>query len=154
MRKWAARECRDRRRSQLLRAFDVFRRGATREVERAVCKRTRQPALSRYGTWIKRQCALEELDRCRVAMRRWGLPPSCCTSPENTVQCVEVFGRSSRLRVNDFEVERDPDPARDFVLQCEEIFGVAVEPIGPEMRGGVGVDQLGVDAQVVVRPAD
>ena len=43
-------------------------------------------------------------------------------------------------------------PARDLVLQCEQITGVTIEPLRPEIRGGIGIDQLGVDAHPVFRP--
>ena len=41
-----------------------------------------------------------------------------------------------------------------FALQDEQIARVVVEPVGPQMRGGFGIDQLGVDADLVARPAD
>ncbi len=39
-------------------------------------------------------------------------------------------------------------------MQDEQIARVVVEPVGPQMRGGFGIDQLGVDADPVARPAD
>ena len=65
-----------------------------------------------------------------------------------------MLGRPGGLRADQLEVERDRDPARDLVLQSEQIARVAVEPLGPEMRVGLGIDQLGVDADLVARPPD
>jgi hypothetical protein len=51
-------------------------------------------------------------------------------------------------------VERSRDAACNLVLQREEIPRVAIEPLGPQMRIGCGVNQLGVDADPVARPPD
>jgi len=39
-------------------------------------------------------------------------------------------------------------------LQGEQIADVAIEPLGPEVRTGFGIDQLGVDADLRARPLD
>ena len=60
-----------------------------------------------------------------------------------------MLGRPGGLSAGQFDVERNCDPARDFVLQGEQIARVAVEPFRPKTRVGFGVDQLGVDADLV-----
>jgi hypothetical protein len=50
--------------------------------------------------------------------------------------------------------QRDCDPGRDLVLQAEQIARVTVEALGPQMRVGLGIDQLGVDADLVARSPD
>jgi hypothetical protein len=62
--------------------------------------------------------------------------------------------RSVGLGGDQLEVERDRDPARDLVLQGEQIRHVAVEPLGPQMLVGCGIDKLCVDANLVARPAN
>jgi hypothetical protein len=51
-------------------------------------------------------------------------------------------------------LERDRDPGCDLVLQSEQIARVAVEALGPQMRAGRGIDQLGIDADLIARPLD
>jgi hypothetical protein len=58
------------------------------------------------------------------------------------------------LRAGHFNVERDRDPGRDLVLQDKQLTRVAIEPFCPQMRVGLGVDQLCVDADLVARPPD
>ena len=54
--------------------------------------------------------------------------------------------------VDQLEVERNRDPVRNLLLHGEQIAGVAVEPLCPQMRIGFGIDQLGSDADPVSRP--
>ena len=42
----------------------------------------------------------------------------------------------------------------DLVLKVEHVVESAVEPVGPDMRAGLGLDQLGGDAQPVPALAD
>ena len=65
-----------------------------------------------------------------------------------------MLGRSGGLRSDQLDAERVRDPARDLVLQGEEIARVTVEALGPKMRVGQGIDQLGVDSNPVARPPD
>ena len=46
-------------------------------------------------------------------------------------------------------LDHPPDTESDLVLQIEHIFQRAVETIGPQMRAGLGVDQLPGDADPV-----
>jgi hypothetical protein len=62
-----------------------------------------------------------------------------------------MLGRPGGLRSDQLDPERIREPARDFVLQSEQIARVAVEPLGPQMGIGRGVDQLGVDAELIAR---
>jgi hypothetical protein len=39
-------------------------------------------------------------------------------------------------------------------LDCEQIACVTVEPASPEVRVGLGIDQLGINSELVVRPPD
>src|SRR5438105_2751986 len=74
------------------------------------------------------------------------------------VPCVGIaliFRVDSAAHVLDqLKVERNGDPARDLVLQGEQIAYVSVEALGPQMRVALGIDQLGVDADLVARPSD
>src|ERR1700730_17343144 len=65
-----------------------------------------------------------------------------------------MIGRPSSLRCDQLNVERNGDPARDLVLQREQIARVAVETLSPQMSVGLGIDQLRVDADLVTRPTD
>ena len=51
-----------------------------------------------------------------------------------------MLGSATGLRAEKFEIERDRDPARNLVLQREEIPSVAIEPLRPKMCVGRGVD--------------
>jgi hypothetical protein len=42
-----------------------------------------------------------------------------------------MIGRACGFRADQLEVQRDGDPARDLVLQGEQMADVAVEPLGP-----------------------
>ena len=57
-----------------------------------------------------------------------------------------MIGPACGLRADEFEVEGGCYAARNFILKREQIARVAVEALRPEMRIGLGVDQLGVDA--------
>jgi hypothetical protein len=51
-------------------------------------------------------------------------------------------------------VKRNRDSTRDFVLQREQIARIAVQPVGPQMCVGLGIDQLGADTHPVARSLD
>ena len=152
MRKRAAGRCRQGLPDQSFRARDVGCGRVGHFIEHAARERGRQPALRLDGPRIERQRALEQADRLRIFVTRRRLR-HCGASPENVVQRVGILGRPGGLRADQREVERDRDPARDLVLQGEQIARVAVEPLGPQMRVGLGIDQLGVDADLVARRA-
>src|SRR6516162_2432185 len=76
------------------------------------------------------------------------------TPPENVVERVGMLGGPRSLSSDQLYIERYRDPARDLVLQSEQIGHVAVESLSPQMSIGFGVDQLRIDADLVARPPD
>jgi len=60
-----------------------------------------------------------------------------------------MLGRSGSLRAYEFEIERNSYAACDLVLHGEQIARVAVEPLGPHMHVGLGINELSVDANPV-----
>ena len=62
---------------------------------------------------------------------------------------VRRLFRAPRLGGDELGVERARQPRDDFVLHVEEIGERLVEPLGPEMIAGFGVDELHVDAHAV-----
>ena len=62
--------------------------------------------------------------------------------------------RASRLGGDELGVQRARQPRDDFVLHVEEIGERLVEPLGPEMVAGLGVDELHVDAHAVSAALD
>jgi len=60
-----------------------------------------------------------------------------------------MLARPGGLRGNQLGAERVREPARDLVLQSEQIVHLAVEPVCPEVRVGFGISQLSVDADLV-----
>jgi hypothetical protein len=65
-----------------------------------------------------------------------------------------MLGRPAGLYANQLKVERDGDPARNLVLQGEQIAGIAVEPLGPQMGVSRRIDQLDAYPDLVARPPD
>jgi hypothetical protein len=65
-----------------------------------------------------------------------------------------MLGRPGGLHSDQLDAERDREPARDLVLQGEQIARIAVEPLCPKMRVGRGIDQLSINAELVARPAN
>ena len=110
--------------------------------------------LGRGGPRIERQGTLEQGDRAPRRCRAIGGFEPCGASPENVVQRVGIGGRPGGLRADQREIERDSDAAGDLVLQGKQIADVALEPLGPQMRAGLGIDQLGVDADLLGRALD
>ena len=64
-----------------------------------------------------------------------------------------MLASPSRLSADQLEIECDGDAGRDLILQREQVGGIALEPLRPQMRIGLGVDQLRVDADLVARAA-
>jgi hypothetical protein len=65
-----------------------------------------------------------------------------------------MLGRPGGLCRDQLDTERICEPARDLVLQSEQIARVTVKPLRPQMRVGSGIDQLGADAGLAARPPD
>ena len=70
---------------------------------------------------------------------------------------VEAFGplalRALDLGATKIRLDDSDDARGDLVLQIEHVFERAVELVGPKMRAGLGLDQLGRDAQPAARLA-
>jgi len=62
--------------------------------------------------------------------------------------------RPRRRRGDQRYIERSRDPTSDLVLYGKEVAQFTVEPLGPEMRVGLGIDELRVDPYLVARPLD
>ena len=62
--------------------------------------------------------------------------------------------RASRLGGDEFGVQRARQARDDLVLHVEQIGERLVEPLGPEMIAGLGVDELDVDAHAVSAALD
>ena len=73
----------------------------------------------------------------------------CGAPAEDIVERVGLLGRSGGLRGDQFEVQLDRNPTRDLILQSEQITRVAVEPLRSQMCVGLGIDQLGVDPDLI-----
>ena len=96
-------------------------------------ERDRQPTLRLDRLRIELQRALEHPDCLRTGFTRWRLRTRRAPS-EDIIQRIGILGCARGLRVDQLKVERDRNPARDFVLHGEQISRVAVEALGPEMR--------------------
>ena len=62
--------------------------------------------------------------------------------------------RASRLGRGELGVERVRKARHDFVLHVEEIGQGLIEPLGPEMIGALGVNELHIDAHAVSAALD
>ena len=62
--------------------------------------------------------------------------------------------RAPRLGSDELGVERACKARDDFVLHVEEIGERLIEPLGPKMVAGFGVDELHVDADAVPAALD
>jgi hypothetical protein len=51
--------------------------------------------------------------------------------------------------VHQFDLKHAGEARDHFVLELEQVRDVFLEPVGPEMRAGLGVDELRVDAHPV-----
>src|SRR5438132_179278 len=65
------------------------------------------------------------------------------------IERIGVIGRTTRLCDRELPLERAGNARRNLVLHGEQIADVAVEALGPEMRAGLGVDQLDVDPDLM-----
>ena len=104
---------------------------------------------------IGAESAIEKAARvCQIVGGQTLIEPSQTLKIE--VHRVRVRGllRASRLGGDELGVERIGEPRDDFVLHVEEIGERLVEPLGPEMIAGFGVDKLHVDAHAVTAALD
>src|SRR6516164_7037613 len=65
-----------------------------------------------------------------------------------------MFDWSRRLCAEHFDVERSGYAACHLILKRKQIIGRAIETLGPRMRIGLGVDQLGVYPCAAARSTD
>src|SRR5687768_16260601 len=98
---------------------------------------------------------MEEPQGVRVAFLRPPVP--VVEAVKVQIVSGKVAGRAVPRAVDlgFLELRRDrPDhPGDDLVLQLENIRYAAVEPVGPEMMAGPGVDQLPRDPHAAARLA-
>ena len=80
--------------------------------------------------------------------------PRARRAPEKVIQRVGSVSRAGSFRTDQLPTECVGDAARDLVLQREQIADIVVETLCPKMRVGCGVDQLGVDPDLVARTPD
>src|SRR5208282_6860557 len=69
-------------------------------------------------------------------------------------QRVWMLDRSAGFGDRELRLQRAGDPRRDLVLQGEQVADITVEPLGPELRTGFGIDELNVDPYLVGGPLD
>jgi hypothetical protein len=152
--KRAAGECRQGSIGERFRMCEVGRGEGSHLIEHARCQLRCQIALRPLRTWIERQRTLVERNLLRIILTR--RHPSQIKSPcaHNIIERIRPNGRSGGLRTDEFEVKRDRYSARDLVLQRKQIARVAVQAVGPQMRVGLGIDQLGAHTDPVARPLD
>jgi hypothetical protein len=62
-----------------------------------------------------------------------------------------MFDRPGSLRTDQLEVQRQRNAARNLVLDGEQITRATVEPLRPQMRAALGINQLRVDPDLVTR---
>ena len=67
---------------------------------------------------------------------------------------VRGLFRPSRLGGDELAVQRACQARNDFILHVEEIGQGLIEPLGPEMIAGFGVDELHIDAHTVPAALD
>jgi hypothetical protein len=54
----------------------------------------------------------------------------------------------------DAPIDRDCNRARHLVLYRENVGKLAIEPLGPKMRSRPGIDELNIDANLVLHAAN
>ena len=72
-------------------------------------------------------------------------PAAHCQIGRIGVLRAQTLG-SAGFRRGQLYVQSPRKPRDDLVLHIEQVPALAVEPVGPEMRATLGVDQLGIDA--------
>src|SRR5262249_51710153 len=101
---------------QLFRARYIGVRRVGHKIKGTGGKFDRQPALRCDGPRIERQGALEQQNLLRPALAR-RRPQSPGAPAQNVVARVRTLDWLGGGGLHQFEVERDSDPIRDFVLQ-------------------------------------
>ena len=79
-------------------------------------------------------------------------------APEDFIAAMREIGRPGVIGIwiggGELAVQRACQTRNDFVLHVEEIGQGLVEPLGPEMIAGLGVDELHIDAHSVSAALD
>ena len=102
---------------------------------------------------IEHPGSLEQRNRLRTVFARWRLQPHG-TAAQNVIARVGALDWPRSLGLDQFEIERYCNPARNLVLQGKQIPGVAGEALRPEMYIRFGIDQLCRHADLTLRPLD
>ena len=103
---------------------DIVGIGGERAIEKA----------ARLRNIVRGQTLIEPSQTLKIEVHRVG---------------VRRLFRASRLGGDELGVQRVRQARDDFVLHVEEIGERLIEPLGPEMIAGFGVDELDVDAHAV-----
>src|SRR5262249_18752975 len=74
--------------------------------------------------------------------------------PEKVIQRIGSVSRAGGFRTDQLPTESIGDAAGDLVLYREQIADIVVETLRPKMRVGGGVNQLGVDPDLVAGTPD
>src|SRR5262245_14968782 len=65
-----------------------------------------------------------------------------------------MISRAPRLSNRKLRLQRTGDPGGDLILQRKQIARIPVETLGPEVPAGLGIDQLGVYADLIPMALD
>src|SRR6516165_4691630 len=65
-----------------------------------------------------------------------------------------MLGRTGGLRSDQLNAKRIREPAGNLVLKREQLNHLAIETLSPQMCVALGIDQLGVNADLVARASD
>ena len=76
------------------------------------------------------------------------LPPSSHGKIDRVGIARPLPHRPQSLGLDELDAERIGEAGYEFHLQFAELAALPVEPLGPDMRAGLGRDQLGVDGDV------
>jgi hypothetical protein len=136
--------------SQPFRTNAVGRSRISHIVEHAACEVVSQPALRLGKLWIELQRPLVHTDCLRVILT---FPRFQCgrPSPKNILERIGIFGLPRRVGADQRLIERDRGPLSDLVLHTKQTVRIAVEPLRPKMRIGLGIDQPGIDPNMIGR---
>src|SRR5207248_1004458 len=126
---------------QLLRSLYVRLRSIRHQFEYPGGQGVREENTSIDRPRIQLQCVFEELDGLREIFAVRTLVEDRA-SAEDTIKCIRIFGRPRSLCADEFQIQRDGDPAGYLILQCEQVVCCVVETVCPQMRVRFGIDEL------------
>ena len=104
---------------------------------------------------IEQHRVLEHLERefHVLASQTPGVAPAAQVQIVGLQVLGRLRGELGHLLRRERDAQRVGDLVGDLVLDLEDVRHLAVVAFGPDREAGGGVDQLGVDAQAVARPA-